>query len=208
MTAYWILLLLTAFFAYNIGSLDTMVLASNFVFHKRLSRLGTGNLWLSNFRRIYGFKGFLLYGLVEIIKDIIPILFGALMLSFKGHADAGRTFAAFCMVLGSLFPIFYGFKGKRSAIALVVAGFAMESTVGIAAADAYRRSPADFELHCDNDIMALARRAKLVTMGIEPVIGYYMARRAEMQNIRIIYSGIATGQPEETITGRLRELYG
>lgn len=134
MTAYILLLIPVALVSYLIGSLDTMVLASNFVFHKRLSRLGTGNLWLSNFRRIYGFKGFLLYGLVEIIKDIIPILFGALMLSFKGHADAGRTFAAFCMVLGSLFPVYYGFKGRHAAICLVIAAFAADSTAAIAAA--------------------------------------------------------------------------
>lgn len=134
MTAYILLLIPVALLSYLIGSLDTMVLTSNFIFHRHLARLGTGNLWLSNFRRIYGFKGFVLYGLVEIIKDVIPILFGALMLSFKEHPDAGRMFAAFCMVLGSLFPIYYGFKGRHAAIALVVAGFAMESTVGIAAA--------------------------------------------------------------------------
>ena len=40
MIVYWILLLITALFAYLFGSMDTMVLASNFVFHRNLLRLG------------------------------------------------------------------------------------------------------------------------------------------------------------------------
>ena len=38
MIVYWVLLLTTALFAYLIGSLDTLVLASNFVFHRNLRR--------------------------------------------------------------------------------------------------------------------------------------------------------------------------
>lgn len=79
---------------------------------------------------------------------------------------------------------------------------------GEQAAAAYEKSPSDFEKFCDDYVMSLARRAKFVTMGVEPVVGYYMARKAEIKNIRIIYSGIKTGQPEQMTTGRLRELYG
>ena len=58
MTVYILLLIPTAFFAYMFGGLDTMVLASNFVFRRSLWKLGRGNVWLSNFRRIYGIGGF------------------------------------------------------------------------------------------------------------------------------------------------------
>ena len=36
MIVYWILLLITAFIAYCMGSLDSVVLASNFVFRRDL----------------------------------------------------------------------------------------------------------------------------------------------------------------------------
>ena len=52
MIVYWLLLLPTALVAYIFGSMDTMVLASNFVFRQNLRRLGQGNRWLSNFRRL------------------------------------------------------------------------------------------------------------------------------------------------------------
>ena len=76
MTVYILLLLITAVIAYFIGSMRTMVLASNFVFRKNLLRLGTGNSLISNFRRIYGWKGVIKVLLVELVRDILPILIG------------------------------------------------------------------------------------------------------------------------------------
>ena len=76
------------------------------------------------------------------------------------------------------------------------------------AAERFQQSPSEFERYCDNRLMAVARKAKRITMGVEPLIGYYMARMAEIRNIRILYSGIKTGQPLEVLTERLRELYG
>ena len=40
MIGYWILLLITAFIAYNFGSISTLSIASVFVFHRDLHRIG------------------------------------------------------------------------------------------------------------------------------------------------------------------------
>ena len=133
MIVYWLLLLPTALVAYIFGSMDTMVLASNFVFRQNLRRLGQGNRWLSNFRRLYGVPGFIKLALVEVIKDLLPILIGGWLLGIKGHADVGRAFACFCLVLGRLYPVFYDFKGSHAGIALVVGAFTLNSSVGGAA---------------------------------------------------------------------------
>ena len=133
MIVYWLLLLPTALVAYVFGSMDTMVLASNFVFRQNLRRLGEGNRWLSNFRRIYGIPGFIKLLLVEIIKDLLPILIGGWLLGIKGHADVGRAFACFCLVLGRLYPVFYDFRGGHAGIALVIGAFTLNSSVGGAA---------------------------------------------------------------------------
>lgn len=133
MILYWILLILTAFVAYLFGSLDTMVLASNFVFRRNLRRLGNSTTWLSNFHRVYGIGGFVKLLVIELIKDIIPILIGGLLLSIKGHPEAGRAFAGFCLVLGRLYPAIYVFRGGNAAIALIVAACAVDMSAGIAA---------------------------------------------------------------------------
>ena len=133
MIVHWLLLLPTALVAYVFGSMDSMVLASNFVFRQNLRRLGEGNRWLSNFRRLYGIPGFIKLALVEVIKDLLPILIGGWLLGIKGHADVGRAFACFCLVLGRLYPVFYDFKGSHAGIALVVGAFTLNSSVGGAA---------------------------------------------------------------------------
>ena len=78
--------------------------------------------------------------------------------------------------------------------------------IGEKAVKAYEISPAEFERFCENDIMSITRRAKSITLGLEPIIGYYMAKEAEITNVRIIYSAVKTGNTEN-IEGRLRELY-
>ena len=134
MILYWFLLLAIAMLSYGIGSISTLVLASRYVFKASLRKLGRGNVWFSNFRRIYKCRGFLLLLLTELVKDSIPILLGGLILGFKGHADVGRMFAAFCMVLGRLYPLFYNFKGCHATVAVALMGLFAAPSVGIVAA--------------------------------------------------------------------------
>ena len=133
MTVYWLLLLPTALIAYLLGSLDSMVLASNFVFRRNLARLGKGNIWLSNFRRVYGVKGALKLLAVELVRDMIPILIGGGLLAIKGHGSVGFVFAGFCLVLGRLFPLFYELKGGHAALCLVCTALMTDVSAGIAA---------------------------------------------------------------------------
>lgn len=134
MLLYFLLLSLTAFFAYTIGSLGTLRVAGRYVFHRNLGRLGRGNLFVSNFRRIFGIPGVIKLTLVEIVKDLLPILIGSLLLGLKGQAEVGRAFAGFCMLMGRLWPVFNRFSGCHGCVALAVAGALIEPSVGAAAA--------------------------------------------------------------------------
>ena len=82
------------------------------------------------------------------------------------------------------------------------------SNVGRDAALSYEKSGSMFEKFCDDYIMEITRKAKFITLGSDPIVAYMMARKAEFKDIRIIYSGIKTGQSETEILERLRELYG
>lgn len=134
MIVYWLLLLVTAVMAYSFGGLSTMVLASNFLFKYNLNRLGRGNDFLSNFKRVYGIKGALKLLLVEAVKDVIPIALGGLLLSIKGHADVGRAFAGFCLIMGRLWPAFYGLKGSCAILPLIFTGIFADASIGIVTA--------------------------------------------------------------------------
>lgn len=134
MIVYLLLLFPVAVFAYGIGSMDTLVLASNYIFRFNLLRLGKGNDWLSNFRRVYGLKGAIGLLLAEAIKDSVPIIIGGLLLGLKGHPEAGRAFAGFCLVFGRCFPVFYRFKGSRAVMPLIFTALYSASSLGIVTA--------------------------------------------------------------------------
>lgn len=137
MIVYLLLLFPIAVFSYGIGSMDTLVLASNYIFRFNLLRLGRGNDWLSNFRRLYGVKGAAGLLLAEAIKDSVPILIGGLLLGLKGHPEAGRAFAGFCLVLGRCFPVFYRFRGSCAIMPLIFTGLLAEPSLGIVTAAAF-----------------------------------------------------------------------
>ena len=134
MILYWILLLIIAFVAYNFGSVSTLSIASVFVFPRDLHRIGKKRLFISNFRRLYGYPGFAKLLAVELVRDFFPILFGSILMSIPGHADIGRAFAGFCLVLGRVFPLYNRFRGSYASICLIVSMLCVNTSAGIAAA--------------------------------------------------------------------------
>ncbi len=128
---YWVLSILMAVFAYTIGSLNSTVVASNFVFHANLQKLGQGSAALSNFRRIYGIKGAIKLLLVELVIDLLPILISGWLFGIKDHAIVGRAFAGFCLVMGRVYPALYGFRGGHGIVALIVTAFCVEFSIGL-----------------------------------------------------------------------------
>lgn len=134
MIVYILLLLIIAAIAYFFGSMSTIVIASNFVFRRNLYKLGRGNTLISNFRRVYGWKGIVKILLTELVRDLVPILIGGVLLGFKGHADVGRVFAGFCLVVGRLYSMFYDMKGSSATLCLIVMGMFMDPSAGIASA--------------------------------------------------------------------------
>ena len=87
-------------------------------------------MFISNFRRLFGYTGFLKLLLVELIRDLVPILLGGLLMAIKGHADIGRAFAGFCLVLGRLFPVYNRFRGSYATICLAVTMICADLSLG------------------------------------------------------------------------------
>lgn len=128
----WILCLVTAAIGYVLGNINTLTLASRFVFKKNLRKLGSGNIFLSNFRRIYGWKGAVKLLITELVVDIIPVLLGGFLLGIKELAPAGQMLGAFCVIVGKLYPALNYMHGTEPAIAIALAGFFVDPSAGIA----------------------------------------------------------------------------
>ncbi len=79
---------------------------------------------------------------------------------------------------------------------------------GDTAAEKYKQAPWKIEKFVDDLITEKISVCKRAASGIEPLLGYMIARKTEIKNLNIIYSGVKTGQPQEIIKERLREVYG
>ena len=130
---YWILLIIIAIVAYCFGSISSISIASQYVFRSNLRKLGKGNAALSNFRRIYGTKGLLMMLGTEVVKDLVPLLFGGLLMGLKDHADVGFAFAGFCLIMGRLWPVFNRLRGSHAAICVIVMAFCCKFSLGMTA---------------------------------------------------------------------------
>lgn len=83
----------------------------------------------------------------------------------------------------------------------------LENTQYSDAAKLLRESPAKFEKLCDDEMIELAQTARMTAFGTEPLAAYYLAKEAEIKNLRIISVCKESGTDRETITERMRKLY-
>lgn len=83
----------------------------------------------------------------------------------------------------------------------------LESSGYREAADMLRESAAAFEKWCDDELMKLAEEARFKAFGTDPLAAYFIAREAEIKNLRILLVCKECGAPEETISERMRKLY-
>lgn len=64
-----------------------------------------------------------------------------------------------------------------------------------------------FEKISDNLILNYVKKAKYISLGIEPLVGYLMAKEMEIKNARIVMVGKINNISNEVIKERLREAY-
>jgi V/A-type H+-transporting ATPase subunit C len=69
------------------------------------------------------------------------------------------------------------------------------------------RSFTAFERLSDNYLIDYIKPAKYIVFGVEPLIGYLLAKEHEMKLIRIIMIGKLNDLPPEVIKERLRDTY-
>jgi len=60
---------------------------------------------------------------------------------------------------------------------------------------------------CDDYIIHYIKKAKYVSLGIEPLVAYLLAKENEIKIVRVIMVGKMNGIPNEIIRERLREVY-
>ncbi|MGI6027332.1 MAG: glycerol-3-phosphate acyltransferase [Candidatus Scatomorpha sp.] len=136
-----VLLVLIAAAAYVLGSVNGSIIVSRYLFHSDVRSMGSGNAGLTNFYRNYGPKGIAGVLGIDIAKGVLAALIGGLIFPLATgdealkpeYVDIGRLFATFCLILGHVFPVFYGFRGGKGILCGVSAVFIVDYNAGVIA---------------------------------------------------------------------------
>lgn len=63
------------------------------------------------------------------------------------------------------------------------------------------------ERAADDELMEVAREAKMVSFGAEILVGYLIAREYEVKNLRILLAGKSVGLTTDALRERMRLSY-
>jgi len=69
------------------------------------------------------------------------------------------------------------------------------------------QSPAAFEKWCDDKAVAMTEDVKYMFFGPEPLIAYYLAKEAEIKNLRILLTALENDLPFDHVRERMRRMY-
>ena len=113
--------------AYLLGSIDTGILVSKYLYHDDVRNHGSGAAGMTNMLRTFGKKAAALTALGDVLKGVVSVCIGRwLFRQLPGGAEfspyLGVYLAAIFAVIGHLKPLYFGFKGGKG---VLVAGGAI-----------------------------------------------------------------------------------
>ena len=125
----WTILIavLTAAQAYLLGSVDTGILVSKYIYHDDVRKHGSGAAGMTNMLRTFGKKAAAMTAAGDVLKGVLAVCIGRWLFQFLPE-DVGVSpylgvyLAAILAVIGHLRPVYFGFKGGKG---VLVAGGAI-----------------------------------------------------------------------------------
>ena len=115
----WLMVLITAVISYLLGSLNFGVIVSKLALGMDLREHGSGNAGATNAYRVMGPKFAVPVMIGDILKGVIASVIGNLL-----AGENGRLAAMLFVVVGHIYPLYFGFKGGKGAITAI-------ATIGI-----------------------------------------------------------------------------
>ena len=111
--------------AYLLGSVDTGILISNYLYHDDVRNHGSGAAGMTNMLRTFGKKAAALTAAGDVLKGVAAVCIGRWLFGYLPAGGAvspylGVYLSAILAVVGHLKPLYFGFKGGKGV--LVAAG--------------------------------------------------------------------------------------
>lgn len=101
-------LVLSALVGYLLGSLSFSIILSRLRYQDDIRRHGSGNAGMTNTLRTYGKGAGAVVFVGDFLKGSLAVVLGHLI-----GGELGGYLAGFFVVIGHLFPVFFGFRGGK-----------------------------------------------------------------------------------------------
>ena len=122
-----LIVLATAAEAYLLGSIDTGILVSKYLYRDDVRNYGSGAAGMTNMLRTFGKKAAALTAFGDVLKGALAVCIGRWLFGYLPAGGAvspylGVYLAAILATIGHLKPLYFGFKGGKG---VLVAGGAI-----------------------------------------------------------------------------------
>lgn len=113
--------------AYLLGSIDTGILVSKFLYHDDVRKYGSGAAGMTNMLRTFGKKAAALTAFGDVLKGVLAVCIGRWLFTLMPENTTLSPYlavylAAIFAIIGHLKPLYFGFKGGKG---VLVAGGAI-----------------------------------------------------------------------------------
>lgn len=115
---------LCALLGYLLGSCNGALVISRLFIHEDVRTKGSGNAGLTNFHRNYGGWTTLLVIFIDMAKMVGAALFARLLL--PADPDLASMIAGACVLLGHIFPLYFGFRGGKGILSAASLSLVMD----------------------------------------------------------------------------------
>lgn len=114
---FWLFMAIVAVTSYLIGSVSFAVIVSRLGKQDDVRRHGSGNAGMTNMLRSYGKKLAAVTAIGDFGKGVVAVAVGRMLFALGGITifDGGYV-AGFFVILGHLFPLYFGFKGGKGVL--------------------------------------------------------------------------------------------
>ena len=111
--------------AYLLGSIDTGILVSKFLYHDDVRKYGSGAAGMTNMLRTFGKKAAALTAFGDVLKGVLAVCIGRWLFTLMPESTTLSPYLAVYLadifaIIGHLKPLYFGFKGGKGV--LVAAG--------------------------------------------------------------------------------------
>ncbi len=112
----WLLILISAVISYLLGSLNFGIIVSKLALGIDLREHGSGNAGSTNAYRVMGPKLAVPVMIGDILKGVVASIVGNLI-----AGESGRLAAMMFVVVGHVYPLYFGFRGGKGVITAISA---------------------------------------------------------------------------------------